>query len=245
MGVTRRVPENSYSLYAAFLDLRNVPVLVVGGGAVAARKITGLLASGARVTAIAPEFDSQFDPLLQAQKPARASSSPEPRTPVSGRCRLVRRKFRDSDLNKHRIVYALTNDLKLNRHVAALAGKQGILVNVASPPDAGNMHVPAGFRRGRLQIAISSGGASAALAKSLREYLERIVGPEWGQLAGMLEARRARLLAEINNPEKRACLLHVLGSPRWVRMIKKRGLKQTALAMDAVIAATKRLNGIV
>ena len=207
-------------LYAANLVLANVRALVIGGGEVALRKTRSLLDARADVTVVAPEFHASFAPLRKA-----------------GKLRLRRRAFRAADLRSARVVFAATHDPALNARIAKAAQKKGLLVNVAAPPEAGNFQVPASIRRGRVSIAVSTGGTSAALARALREHIEKSVGAEWEALAGLLEARRARLLKKMSDAGARHGLLCELGSARWARLIKQRGAKAAARKMDARIAA--------
>ena len=186
--IQKRKSKTAARFYPASLDLRGQPVLVVGGGAVAARKVAALLGAQARVTVVAPEYDAAFKTFGLA---ARA------------RLKLVKRPFRVSDLLGQRLAFAATGDLALNARLAAAAKRRGIWVNVAAPGEAGDFQVAAALWRGPLCVAVSTGGASAALARTLRERLEQAVGPEWGQLATLLEARRARILAQVAEPGAR------------------------------------------
>jgi precorrin-2 dehydrogenase / sirohydrochlorin ferrochelatase len=145
--------------YPLFLDLTDQPVVVIGAGKVAARKIRSLLAAGARVTAISP----------QAYRLPKA-------------VRWIKRCYRRGDLTGARLVVAATNDLRINERVCAEAKRRRQLVNCIAPPAAGNFIVPAVARRGKLTIAISTGGLSPALAKQLRRDLERILRSGYSQL---------------------------------------------------------------
>src|SRR5207249_385915 len=122
-----------------FLDLRGVRALVVGGGEVAFRKAATLLECGADVTAVAVEFRPEFAEL-------------------AGKLKLLERRFADTDLNGARLIFAATDDAGLNSKIAAAAKKAGVFVNVAAPPEAGDMQVPATVRRGRFSLAVSTGG---------------------------------------------------------------------------------------
>ena len=139
--------------YPLFLELTGQPVTVVGAGKVAARKIRTLLATGACVTVIAPVAS----PALRRLK----------------KVRWLRRRYQPGDLRGARLVVAATDDLAVNRQVCAEAHRRRQLVNCAAPPAAGNFIVPAIVRHGAFTIAISTGGASPAAAKALRQQLER------------------------------------------------------------------------
>ena len=214
--------------YPANLDLRGVPVLVVGGGEVAARKVAALLQAGAGVTVVAPEFGSQFKRLRRRQQ-----------------LRQVARRFRASDLAGKRIVFVATDDPVLNRRIAGAARRRGVWVNVATPGDASTLQVPAALHRGPLCIAISTGGASAGMARTLRERLERFIGPEWGQFAELLEERRARVIREVADAKRRRELLRRLATPGWAGVIRRYGARHAGRKMDALIgrAAGCRMAG--
>ena len=139
--------------YPLFLDLTGQPVIVVGAGKVATRKIQPLLAAGAQVTVIAPVAT----PALRRLKTVR----------------WLRRRYQPGDLRGACLVVAATDDLAVNRQVCANARRRRQLVNCAAPPEAGNFIVPAIVRHGAFTIAISTGGASPAAAKALRQQLER------------------------------------------------------------------------
>lgn len=154
--------------YQVGLDLRGRACLVVGGGGVARRKVDGLLAAGATVTVVAPQCP-----------------------PLPTEVTIALRPFVDEDLDGVVLAVAASDDRALNARVACLARKRGIWVNVVDDPQAGTVIVPAVARRGDLQIAVSTGGASPALAKHLRERLEREFGPEYGDLVALLGELRA------------------------------------------------------
>jgi len=202
-------------LYPVFLDLRGLPVLVVGAGGVAARKVRALLQARARVTVVAPRFGPRFTELRGLRRRRRA--------------------FRAQDLRGARLVFAATDDRALNTRVAVLAERRGVWANVAAPPEAGRLLVPACLRRGRLCIAVSTAGVSAAAARALRREWALRLGPSWGAFLDLLASRRARILKLVPDPRRRRRLLQTLGAPRWVRLIQRRGRAAVARAMDRLI----------
>jgi precorrin-2 dehydrogenase len=145
--------------YPLFLNLTNQPVVVVGGGTVARRKIRSLIAAGALVTVISPNAVGL------------------PKT-----VRWLRRRYRNGDLRGARLVISATDDQAVNAQVCAEAKRRKLLVNCVAPPSAGNFIVPAVARRGGLTIAVSTGGVSPALAKRLRRDLERLLRKDYPQL---------------------------------------------------------------
>jgi siroheme synthase-like protein len=140
--------------YPVFLDLKDRPVLVVGAGKVALRKARGLLDAGARVTVIAPVWDSEFASL-----------------PV----RLVPRRFRASDLAGHVLVFAATNDRLTNHRIGIAAKGKGVFANIADSARECHFIVPARVHRGGVQIAISTGGENPRLSAELRKKLDEIL----------------------------------------------------------------------
>ena len=140
--------------YPVFLDLKDRPVLVVGAGKVALRKTRGLLESGARVTVVAPEWESEFEEL-----------------PL----RLVRRRFRASDLTNIFLVFAATDDRLTNHRIGIAAKGKGLFANIADSAEECGFVVPARVNRGDVQIAISTGGENPRLSAELRRKLEEIL----------------------------------------------------------------------
>ena len=140
--------------YPVFLDLKDRPVLVVGAGKVALRKTRGLLESGARVTVVAPEWEAEFEEL-----------------PL----RLVRRRFRASDLTNIFLVFAATDDRLTNHRIGIAAKGKGLFANIADSAEECGFVVPARVNRGDVQIAISTGGENPRLSAELRRKLEEIL----------------------------------------------------------------------
>jgi uroporphyrin-III C-methyltransferase/precorrin-2 dehydrogenase/sirohydrochlorin ferrochelatase len=151
------------------LNIENRRCLVVGGGAVAERKLHALLEAGAKVSVVAPDLVAGLEALIDL-----------------GRIDVVRRPFEPGDVEGAFVVVAATDDPEANAAVAAAARARGILVNAADDPANCDFVTPAVVRRGDVQIAITTGGRSPALARHLRERLERQVPPEYGLLAEAL-----------------------------------------------------------
>ncbi|MBX5491807.1 MAG: bifunctional precorrin-2 dehydrogenase/sirohydrochlorin ferrochelatase [Chloroflexi bacterium] len=162
--------------FAVGLDLRDRRCVVVGGGSVAERRTGGLLASGARVTVVAPTLV----PGLEARAAA-------------GEIAVRRRPYVEGDLAGAFLAIAATDAPEVNAAVAAEARARGVLVNVADDPARGDFIVLATVRRGDLQIAISTGGRSPALARRVREDLERLLPPEYDQLLAVQAELRTEL----------------------------------------------------
>jgi len=162
--------------YPLFLNLTAQPVVVVGAGRVATRKIRALLRAKASVTVISPEAGASIRQLARTK-----------------RVRWLRRRYRQGDLHGARLVIAATDDLVVNERVCAQANRRKLLVNCIAPPTAGNFIVPSLVRRGGIALAISTGGVSPAFAKRLRRDLEHFLSGEYPQLLkAMSAARRAK-----------------------------------------------------
>lgn len=155
--------------YMACLDLEGRDCLVIGAGPVGLEKIEGLLEANARVTVIAPEASEAVREL-----------------PVT----WLQRPYASGDLEGRFLVVAATNVPAVNRQVYEDAERRALLCNVADVPELCNFILPAVLRRDPIAIAISTGGASPALAQRLRRDIEQVVGPEHQELA--LELRRLR-----------------------------------------------------
>jgi len=161
-----------------FLDVSGKPCLVVGGGQVAERKVRALLAAGAEITIVSPGLSAGLAVLARR-----------------GEVRHLARRWRRGEMAGFALVYAATGDASLHREIAAEAAELRIPINVADTPELCSFIAPAVIRRGDLQIAISTGGASPALAARLRRELEPRLGREYARLLEVMRAARGRLMA--------------------------------------------------
>ena len=160
--------------------------IVVGGGAVAERKVESLLDASARVRVIAPAATDALAALARG-----------------GKIEWLPSAYRDGDLEGAFLVIAATDDAPVNRAVAQEATARGILVNVVDDPAWCNFTAPAVVRRGDLTIAISTGGDVPALAGHLRGELERQFGDEWDAYVEWLARLRGRIAARYPELEAR------------------------------------------
>lgn len=172
--------------YPAFLDLRDRRCLVVGGGAVAERKVEALRDAGARVVVVSPTLTGALDALV-------AAGSIEHRA----------RRFRRHDTRGCALVVAATGVRTVDDAVAAAARRVRALVNVVDRPAACDFILPSVLRRGDLQIAVSTGGTSPALAREIRRRLEAEIGDDYGELVARVGRARARLRARRLAPAAR------------------------------------------
>jgi len=179
-------PAADRPYFAAFLDLRGRPGVVVGGGQVAALKAEALLRSGIRVTVVAPEFCARLSELA-----------------VLGALRLEQKRFQPGDLVGADIAIAATDDPAVNEAVSAAARALRIPVNVADNAALSSFIMPSVVDRPPLQIAISTAGTSPVLARKLRTIIESAVPFGFGRLAALIGRFRGASKARYPDPEAR------------------------------------------
>ncbi len=167
--------------YPVNLILEGKPVLVVGGGPVAARKAAGLLACGADVHVIAVNPGPELAALPVSVEP---------------------RPYRPGDADGYRLVIAATDDPETNRAVFHDADDGGTWVNSADDPDFCSFTLPSVVRRGPIMVTVSTGGRSPALATWLKSRLEERLGPEYEVLLEMLSSTREEIRAAGRSTEQ-------------------------------------------
>jgi precorrin-2 dehydrogenase/sirohydrochlorin ferrochelatase len=188
-----------------FLELGGRPCLVVGGGEAAERKVRALLGAGAEVTIVSPVVTASLAAMAR-----------------NGAIRHLTRSYQRRDVAGFALVHVATDDSVLNREIAAEARSLGISVNVADCRELSSFITPSVIRRGALQIAISTGGASPALARRLREQLESQFGPEYDLLLDVLRAARRHLYTHQTDRERRTAKLSALAASSDLREALRR-----------------------
>jgi siroheme synthase-like protein len=153
----------------ACIDLTGRAVLVVGAGRVALEKIEGLLSAGAAVTVVAPQVLPEVEGL---ELP------------------IIRRGYRTTDLEGKFLVVAATATTSVNRRVFREAEARSMLCNVVDVPELCSFILPAIHRHEPIAVAVSTGGASPALAQHLRDQIATVVRPEHAELAHKLRELR-------------------------------------------------------
>jgi siroheme synthase-like protein len=159
--------------YPVTLDLHDVAVLVVGGGRIGARKVDGLAEAGARVRLVAREICELVD--------------------IASVTDLRRRAFEPADLDGVRLVVTATGDTLVDAEVSRLARERGIWTNAADQPVDCDFILPAIARSGRVTLAVSTDGASPALARELRNLLAELLTDDLAGLAEELADERLRI----------------------------------------------------
>jgi precorrin-2 dehydrogenase/sirohydrochlorin ferrochelatase len=182
-------------LFPIFLKLTGRPCIVIGAGALAESKIESLQAANARVSVIAPKANPRIVAMAE-----------------SGEIAWQQREYAPGDVAGNFLVIAATDNPAVNRAVFAEAEAAGILINAVDDPPFCDFYFPSVVRRGELQIAISTAGASPALAQRLRKEINAVLPLDTGDwLAELGNLRREVLQMEPLN-EARKELLHQLAS---------------------------------
>jgi len=161
--------------YPVMMRLAGRRCVVVGGGAVGLRKLRGLVAAGADVLLV----------------------DPAPAGPLPDGVAVRRRRFAADDLDGASLVFAATDEKRVNRDVVVAARERGLPVNVADDPDNSDFTLPATFFSGGLSVAVATDGLSPAVAALVRDDLERLLSPAWSiflEIAAIL--RRRQLTSE-------------------------------------------------
>lgn len=191
--------------YPMMMDIRGCRCLLVGGGAVATRKVGALLEAGGRVTVVSPQLHRELQVLKD-----------------QGLIEHVNREYRAEDLDGTVLVFAATDDPEVNRAVCSEAKSRGVSVNSAAEPGEGTFTVPAMIHRGELTVAISTGGVSPALAQRIRRVLEKELGQEYEDLLRLLQGIRPKVLRAIPTQQERQILLDRIIDSDLLPLLKER-----------------------
>jgi siroheme synthase-like protein len=210
--------------YIACLRLSGRDCLVVGGGEVGLEKVEGLLACDGRVTLVAPDAVDELQALA-----------------AEGSVAWERREFGEADLEGKFLAIAATSDTDANIAVYEAAERRAMLVNVVDVPSLCNFILPAIVRTGPLAIAISTAGASPALAKRIKREIAEQFGEPYARLAVILNDARGWAKATLPTYQARKAFFEgiVNGKPDPVQMVRE-GREREVLAL---IEAAKESHG--
>jgi siroheme synthase-like protein len=164
------------SYFPIYLDMSRRRCLVIGGGAVAERKIAALLETGAEVTVLAPDVTDVVAGLSKQNA-----------------IRFTARCYEDGDLDGFELAFVATDDPQVNAAVYREGRSRGVWVNSADDPARCDFILPSVLRRGDLTVAVSTGGTSPALARTVREELELYFTQEYESLAKLAAEVREEL----------------------------------------------------
>ena len=207
--------------YIACLRLKGRRCLVVGGGDVGLEKVEGLLACDADVTLVAPEAHRALAELA-----------------AEGSIRWERRRFEPADLDGSLIAIAATNDTDVNIRVFDEAEERAMLVNVVDVPPLCNFILPAIVRTGPLAVAISTAGASPALAKRMKREISELFGEPYATLAVLLNDARGWAKATLPTYQDRKEFFEsiVNGDPDPIELLRA---GETERVQELIMAAQR------
>jgi len=212
--------------YPLYMDLEGRKCLVVGAGAVAARKVRALLECGARVTVVGE------DPVPALQRLESESLT------------IRARKFRRSDMGRYSLVVGATDDSVVNRTVSRESRKRGIPVNIVDVPEESTFIVPAVHRRGDLAIAVSTGGKSPAAARRIREDLEERYGGDYAVMIALLGAHREEMMTAVPGHRRRAAAWKGILDAGLLGVLRKKGRPAGAALIRRHIRAAAEGEGV-
>ena len=204
--------------YPVFLDLRGKNCLVVGGGRVAERKIRTLLDCGAQVRVVSRELTEWIDEQVK-----------------NGRVEFAGEEFHPGQMEGVRLVIAATSNRELNREVAREADSRSIWCNVADQPEDCTFILPSIVVRGDLTIAVSTSGKSPALARKIREELEKKFGEEYAKFTEILGLIRKQVLKKYDREEDRKKIFTSLVESNIVELIKDSRWKHVESVLSRIV----------
>ena len=161
------------TFYPVFLNLTGRRCVIIGGGQIAEGKISKLLDSGAKIIVISPDATQGIRGFAER-----------------GQIEFDLRKYQEGDLQGAFLVIAATNDRVVNQEIFEEAEKQGILLNAVDDMPRCSFIAPSIVEKGPVTVAISTGGASPALARKLRENMEVSSALDWADATGVLSKAR-------------------------------------------------------
>jgi len=192
-------------LFPLFLKLEGRTVLLVGGNQEVEWKIPGLLASGARVRLVSPTVAAGIRTFVD-----------------TGQVSWEQREFVAADLDGATLVIALHENNAVNEEIYREADARGVLCNIVDQPERCHFYYPAVVRRGQLQIAISTGGVSPALASDIRRDLESQYDSAYEAWVDALGNARERVLRDVPRSPRRTKLLKRIASKSSFRSFSRR-----------------------
>ncbi len=183
--------------YPVILDLSGKPCLVVGGGAVAQRKVKKLIKAGAQVSVVAPLVTGFIEELQK-----------------DGKITLFQREFEPGDLDGQTLVFGALDNPEARRNLAVEARKRGIPANLADDPQNCDFIIPSSFSRGDLLVTVSTNGKSPAMSRKLRQVLEQKVGPSFSMQVKAMSKVRERVMQDLPDHEgvRREVLVGIVNS---------------------------------
>jgi siroheme synthase-like protein len=200
--------------YPVFLEMKDRRCVVIGGGAVAERRVEGLVAVGANVTVISPTITDRLRNML-----------------TQGAIRHVAREYRAGDRAGYDLVFVATDNSQINAAVSAEVISLRIWLNSADDPDHCDFILPAVIRRGELAIAVSTGGVSPAVTRAIREELDEYFTADYAMFVQIAGEVRKELREKSLSPTAEAWNQALQGDFR--RLIKEgKAVQAKALLLE-------------
>ena len=206
------------AFYPINLNITGQLCVVIGGGAVATRKITSLLLCDAKVRVISPEISPEIKELA-----------------AKNNLEWVPRNYMTGDLQEAILAFALTDNSEVQSQITTEAKGLGIPVNIADNPGACTFQTAATIRRGELLIAISTGGGSPALAATIRKELELRYGPEYGELVKLLTEIRQLTVGQNSSQEQHKLLFTKIIETNILSFLKNKEWELLQKQLDTIL----------
>ena len=229
------------------IQLDDKQCLIVGGGAVAARKAAQMCEFGACVTVVAPEICAELLAIADTERIDETAGIVEN---IDGNCqkkperiRVWKREVTEADISGMDVVIMATDDAELNSQYAELCRSKHILVNVVDVKKDCDFYFPAIIKQGEVVVSVSTGGNSPMLASKIKKDIRQTLRTDYGQIADELGAIREKILAE--EPDERArkrrfaAIVEAKMQEQRIR-IGTRGSKLAQIQTDMVIEQLKK-----
>lgn len=210
-------------LYPMMMNIEGRRVVVVGGGTVALRKVRSLLQCGAAVTVISPDIEPELRLLAE-----------------EGSIQWLDQPFDEITLERIDqpvLVFGTTDRREVNEQIFRAAVRRGIPCNIADDPEFCTFTVPAVVSRGDLTIAVSTGGASPALARRIRERLELEFGSEYGVMTKLLASVRHEVLAVGNDSDDNKRLFFELVDSELLPALKAKDREKVKRVLHSIVSS--------
>jgi precorrin-2 dehydrogenase/sirohydrochlorin ferrochelatase len=202
--------------YPIHLNVTGKKCVIIGGGKVAYRKVRSLKESGADVVVVSPEVCPEMvneEGLV-----------------------LIKKEYEECFLDGALLVIAATDNETINKKVTLDAERRNIIVNVVDYPERCSFIVPSTINRGDLCISISTGGASPAVSKRIREELETVFGKEYEEYLDLLTKMRSLAMSSIENRVERRKVLQRLAKKDIFDAVKDEGVRAVEAKMREIIS---------
>jgi len=210
--------NSAMAKYPIFLELGSRRVVVIGGGAVAVRKVQALLTAGARVVVVAERIDDMMTALCRGTD-----------------AELIKSKYSKNYLAGALLAIAATNNHELNKQIYKDCQELEVLCNVVDVPELCDFFVPAVVKRGNLQIAIGTEGQCPAYAGHTRKKLEAIFTEQHGEFLDELETLRKKIIQNVPDPADRKTALGQLADDESFEYFVENGSAQWHAFADELI----------